>query len=294
MPEKRSRKRSKNSKSSGASGSRSKTSIIKSQANSDPLDEGLKIHVAALQKHLRIIFEKCLDDGGNQSECRSQVIRYLRDLGVSSKRLITLQSKELAGLKLSESEQQAQEEIQAQYTEMQEGTDELESAKMELQFAMQRWQSLERFHKGMKTTTLTQDKFLSKSQSDYATALSNLKRILLNLFQKKWVVHTVLAIGFFGALAYKGYNAWIDAALVSTAFLQEAKHMAQTIDSATDLIQVGSHEAKRWAVASAGGLVGAANGLLFSSLFPGPTGKKTASVLSLAALGVFIGIRRLY
>ncbi len=239
------------------------------------------------------MYTQCLDSGEEPYKCESQITRYLLDLEENAKLSVKLQSKALSGTALSKKEQSSQQILQHQLENMQSSTAALKRATMYLEMAMERHQALLDFYDKTDTPTEFQDAMFMDSQRQYHSVLERAKKTLLDLLQNDWVIKTILAVSFFGAVAWMGHRLWVSAAIASTALLSEAKLLTHTIDATTDLIQASSREGARWTVGAMGGAVGAANGALFSSLFPGPRGKQSASVLSLAAMGVFAGIRML-
>lgn len=296
MPIKRGRKKKQADSVSKSSQTKNKSVEVTVSApteKSTTSDQQLKACVAALQVKLRTMYTDCLRTGEQPHECKSQIMIYLRALETDAKLFATLQSKELLGKRRSQEEQDRQQELQKRYTLMKSNQEALNKAQIQLEMATHHYMSMQEFYNDAEHPTDSQTFQLLEAQNEYNSILGRVKRHILRLLQTDWVVNTVLAVCFFGALASAGHRAWIDATVASTVFLQEAKQLTQTIDATTDFIQASSREAMKWTVGAVGAAVGASNGLLFSSLFPGPRGKRPASVLSLAAMGVFAGVRLL-
>jgi len=218
---------------------------------------------------------------------------HFNELKEEAQLMVGLQHKALGGEVLSDSESTMHRALQLKQRTIQSNTSELQKAQHLLQQARQQKNEVQQLckHKALPLKELS--KLFQQARMMYSQAMQNAKRKLSTLLSHDWALKTLLAISFATVTGWGVHQALLSTVAASTALLHEANQMAHTIAAVTNIIQVSSHEGAKWTLGGLGGAVGAANGLVLSSLLPGhngPTGKLAAVMLSAAAMGSFVGV----
>jgi len=266
----------------------------------DPNSEtatALNVHLIPLATKLRTIYEECIKKTNSPQSCHSRMMDeaalHFNELKEEAQLMVGLQHKALGGEVLSDSESTMHRALQLKQRTIQSNTSELQKAQHLLQQARQQKNEVQQLckHKALPLKELS--KLFQQARMMYSQAMQNAKRKLSTLLSHDWALKTLLAISFATVTGWGVHQALLSTVAASTALLHEANQMAHTIAAVTNIIQVSSHEGAKWTLGGLGGAVGAANGLVLSSLLPGhngPTGKLAAVMLSAAAMGSFVGV----
>ena len=288
-------KRSQSSRARASVKKKQARAASKSASDATTTSDDFQQHLRSLQANILLLYTKCSQLTGKkaQKECQSVVIRqaqeYLRQLIDEANTLATLKHKIQTGKALSKPERLTYEALEFKQTAMNRATASMQQAQTTLEASAK--------HEGIvrtlvqqscsKANSASQVGVMEEANETLSSALAHAKQTALAVLKQDWIVHTMIAVAAAGLLGWTVHRALISTANASTEMLREAVELSRTVESVTNLVETTSKEGSKWVVGGLGAAVGAANGLLFSSLLPGGViGAKAASIFSTAALGV--------